>query len=253
MNSAQAVADRLKGNLLHVDTKSFYEFTNAEELFSRVRRMFREIPHLAYHQDGFMFTPSNIIYNPHSDNFPLTARVLTRMPDICKWKPKEQLTIDLIIQHDGENVNLYATNDVKPGLVRFVGDKNEPFKNQLDLQSIEGLPDGTIVEFGWDYNRGSLYMHKVRLDKRSPNRIDIVLDVWADIHNPISKEIISGETFTFLRKYHNRIKRNLYNEALSMAKSDKTLLDIGSGRGGDVANGLVIVELWRLNLMPNIF
>ncbi len=40
---------------------------------------------LDYLQDGLMFTPSGI-YNPESDKLPFKDRVLTKNPDVCKYK-----------------------------------------------------------------------------------------------------------------------------------------------------------------------
>jgi hypothetical protein len=84
MNHAQAVADIFKTNLLQVNTKTFRNFGTPQEFFSVMRDMYREQEHLAYKQDGFMFTPVNSVYNAHSDDYPLYQRVLTRYPDICK-------------------------------------------------------------------------------------------------------------------------------------------------------------------------
>ncbi len=237
MNHAQAVADKFKTNLLFVNTKSFKNFTTPNEFYAVMREMFREQPTLSYQQDGFMFTPANTIYNPHSDSLPLYQRVLTKYPDICKWKPQDQLTIDFSIEWkdgpEGKYIQLYVNDKGKK--VIFAGTKAFPYDmlgSQIDSyhQLTTNLPNGSIVEYGWDYDRNLLIPHRVRYDKTKPNKMDIAVDVWMDINNPLTKETMTGDSSVLLRRYHNRVKTSLLSQG-----EGKTLLDIGSGRGGDVA------------------
>jgi hypothetical protein len=60
--------------------------------------------------------------------------------------------------------------------------------------------------------------------------MDIAKDVWNDINNPMSAEIITGKTFTFLFRYHNRIKKSLFQRI----EPGYDLIDIGYGKGGDI-------------------
>ena len=240
MNHAQAVADLFKTQLLLINTKSFKNFTTPQQFFAVMREMFREQVHLRYKQDGFMFTPVNAVYNPHSDTHPLYRRVLTDYPDICKWKPQEQLTIDFqirwAIDEEGAIIILYVNSKGKP--VRFNGTKTFPYQNTVDDRHpmTAGLPNGTIVEYGWDYERGLFIPHKIRHDKTKPNKIDIAGDVWMDIQRPLDQATMEGESFSLLRAYHNRIKKFLFNDPnQNPTPTNPTLLDIGSGRGGDVA------------------
>ena len=242
MNHAKAVAENFKTPLLQIDTKSFVNFGTPQEFFSTMRDMFREQPHLTYDQDGFMFTPVNEIYNPHSNKHKLSTRVLTRYPDICKWKPIEELTIDFQIKWkifpDGTKyISLYSNEKGKP--VLFKGTTIAPFENMIDHYHplTLDLPNNTIVEYGWDYDENLFVPKRVRHDKIKPNTIDIAEDVWSDIQKPLDKETMIGQTLTLMRRYHNRIKTNLIQSVfkLNPNKKDLTLLDIGSGRGGDVA------------------
>jgi hypothetical protein len=95
---AQSVSDIIKGDILTINTKSFKNISTPQEFFKIMREMFREQLLLTYQQDGFMFTPQNVQYNPHSDTNPLYRRILTIYPDICKWKSKDELTIDFLIK-----------------------------------------------------------------------------------------------------------------------------------------------------------
>jgi len=226
MQYAQEVANSMKGDLIRVNTKNFHVFETPDEFFKLMRDMFREQLILPYMQDGFMFTPENTVYNPHSDKYPLYKRKLSDYPDICKWKPKEELTIDLRIKWkavpNGKILELYTVD--KGNEVLF--DKfNVDSENSMTIN----LPSNSIVEYGYNYEKDILEPRRVRVDKRFPNRKDVVEDVAQDIMNPLTKETMQGDTFTLLRKYHNSIKKKLFEKA-----GGKTLLDIGSGYGGDL-------------------
>lgn len=231
--------------LLQVTTKTFRQFTTPEEFYSIMDQMFAEQSQLSYEQDGFMFTPGLTPYNPHSDRHPLHQRTLTRMPDICKWKPKTQLTIDFLLRWGpmtpaGRTLTLLSGS--MPGaasdLVAFTGSNINPFDvaTMVDTNHVltQDVNSGTIVEYAWDFTREVLYPVRIRHEKARPNRLDIAQDVWDDIHHPIEERTLKGDDFTLVFAYHNRIKRGLYDFATQDRKA-RTLLDIGAGRGGDVA------------------
>lgn len=220
---AQSVADVIKTDILTVNTKSFRNISTPQEFFAIMREMFREQPLLAYKQDGFMFTPQNVAYNPHSDSHPLFTRILTKYPDICKWKPKEELTIDFLVQNGEAGTRLYSNQKGTPVIFRPAVGKYDAFDPMT-----KDLPDNTIVEYAYDYDSELLYPTRIRHDKDKPNSIEIAEDVWSDITTPLDKTTLEGNDFTLLRRYHNRIKREL------LSINRKCLLDIGSGRGGDV-------------------
>lgn len=274
MIRAQIVADYLKSTVIQVITKTFREFRTAEEFFTIMSEMFAEQPNLSYKQDGFLFTPAYVMYNPHSDKYKLSQRVLTRYPDICKWKPKEQLTIDFLIcpkiVNAVKTIELYSTeqivdNDrnnrnnrsrqVRPAcasnidntpLVRFTGTSSYPFSNEIDMDNplTMNVPNRTIVEYRWDYERRLFVPERIRHDKTKPNRNEIAIDVWEDIHDPIDENVLTGNSFRLLRKYHNRIKSELFRIASkNVIYGRRTLLDIGSGRGGDVRKWLLFDKI----------
>lgn len=242
MGYGQAVADTLKDmadlteNILRVDTKSFRVFNTPQEFFALMREMYREQLHLIYKNDGFMFTPTDTEYNPHSDRLPVFKRILTEAPDICKWKPKEELTIDFQIKWEadasspiGRSISLYVSDRGQPVLFSFSGfDSNKiDHLNPLTLN----LPSGTVVEYEYNYERDILVPKRVRFDKPKGNGIEIAKNIWEDIQNPIEVNTMQGDSLILLRRYHNRIKRELFN---SVNPKGRTLLDIGSGAGGDL-------------------
>lgn len=243
MQTCQTVKNLIpEGDLLTIHTKEFKNFTGAEKFFQIMREMFAQQPSLPYRQDGFIFSPNNVPYNPGSDKFPLHERILTQIPDNCKWKPREELTIDFALSWKTSpgrpNTLELLTSDRRDSGERvnsvFRGSRRFPFSGRIDSDNplLAGLESGTVVEFRMDFNSGEgvLVPTRIRYDKPWPNRREIALDVWQDIHSPLTRETMEGDTLDLVRRYHNRIK----SELLSSLPEGSTLLDLGSGRGGDV-------------------
>lgn len=111
-----------------------------------------------------------------------------------------------------------------------------------------------IIEMIYDTEAGAEYNWipiRVRKDKTEPNFITNALDVWRSIHFPITESMLIGtenipdienevyynnrsHTDNSLRIFHRLgIKDLLFRETLSKSDSKK-LLDIGSGKGGDI-------------------
>lgn len=237
MGALQQVADRYKTREdLYITTKTFLSFNTVEQFQTIMSQMFNQQASLAFRQDGFMFTPETTVYNPRSNQYPLYKRVLTRYPDICKWKPKEKLTIDFMYELIAEGKVRLTTIGTNGAVEEFRGSTINPFNPERMIETknpiTSNVPNGSIVEYGWDYTRHILIPHLVRTNKTRPNNTLIAMDVWDDIHNPIEASTLTGDSFALLRAYHNRVKRSLFSGAVS---NGATLLDIGSGRGGDVS------------------
>jgi len=246
MNRAYNAVNRMEldaNSRLLISFKSFRQIASPEEFFSVMQRMFSEKPILPYHEDGFIFMSGVAPYNPirrlerqGKRRIPLRERSLTKMPDICKWKPVERLTIDFSITHrPGGKVELLALEG-RDKCVPFRGTSIIPFDSEKmvdhehEMLNPEKYPTKTIIEFRWDFDREMFVPVMARLDKQKPNRMEIAKDDYSDIFDPITQETLEGKNFRLMRKYHNSIKRNLFTKV----KSGQYLLDIGSGRGGDV-------------------
>lgn len=254
---------------------------------------------LRFASDGLIFTPTNASYIPHvedpddqesrrTDAYALRDRSLTVMPDLCKWKPVEKMTIDFTIRRtgrDGNQVALYSGQGLD-NLVPFLGSRINPF-NPLAVDivgtNVANLPDGSIVEFHYDPNitlgtgansiHGAFLPDRARPDRTYPNSLATAMSNWDWIMDPITEETLTGRSFTLVFKYHNRIKRDLFDTVLLLPgmRSSGTqvigdvteeiteslqsqglnvsegqvdlvspsggpfLLDIGSGRGGDTS------------------
>jgi len=221
-------------------TKDFRSFTTPNEFYDIMKSMFAQQNLLTYQQDGFLFTPFSTPYNSHSDKFPQYERVLNKHPDICKWKRKEEMTIDFEIlwskiNPDGSrNLILLSKEDYpKKGSIVFSGTKFNPYDSSMvDVNNkiTIDLPSGTIVEYAWDFNKNMLYPYRTRPDKTGANRISVAKNNWDWIFNPVSEETLTGDNIKLAIEYHKRIKNELFNFARG-----KTLLDIGSGKGGDIS------------------
>ena len=186
-------------------------------------------------------------------------------------------------------------------IVPFVGDRYNPFDpTQVDMQGelSKNAKVGQIIEFSWSDRtdsappslqsssqvqaqvisddkdkistekkvKGRLVPVRLRPDREWPNRLDVALDDWRLIHDPITEDTIRGQDLTLLKKYHNKIKKGLFREAalrftprsdqaprnvkgkksknvsreysrdvIPRPVSEAILLDIGSGLGADVS------------------
>lgn len=208
--------------------------------FKTIRIMYDEQPKLDYPTDGFIFTPTGK-YNYHSDKLPIALRDLHINPDVCKWKPPNQITIDFRIIYNNNKIELYVY-DVKRKLeVPFTGtDRNPMSQDMIDASFNNVEYYDKIVESSYDIICDKMKPLKIRDDKEGPNRLDIATANWRDIHDPITIEDLAGETLTLVNKYHNQVKNILYGLPTSYEKLDfeipinYNLLDIGGGKGGDL-------------------
>lgn len=222
----------LQTNVLSVDIKKTVELKTPEDFFSNVNSFLNEKDKLDYPEDGLMFIPIDVIYNPHSDDLPLKDRVLTHVPDTCKWKPVGDITIDFVLKRiPGNKIELYSYDKVSKQNVPFHGDQINPLTPDMiayDDPMLIGVDPKQVVEFEWRNDK--FYPRKLRTDKLVPNDIQVALDDWKDIMDPVTEEYIRGQNLNMSFAYHNRIKRDLYKQI----PIGSSILDIGSGRGGDI-------------------
>ena len=199
-----------------------------------------------------MFIPIDTIYNPKSQ-YVRTKRVLTKIPDTCKWKESSDITIDFKIKRVANNlIELYVydpSSDIKDDKnlfandVQFVGSNRYPLTSEMidhEHSKTKDLPSGQIVEYEWIWFDGSgiLQPRKVRYDKHGANREQVALDDWEDIMDPITDKEIRGENTKMVDRFFNKIKFTLYKQ---ISEPDgANLLDIGAGKGGDVSKWEVL-------------
>jgi len=262
--------------LLAVNTKTFKGFKTPDDFFHLMSEMFREQPYLSYENDGFILMPENMPYyswkgkekgSKRSDRLPLYMRKLTKRPDICKWKPQDDLTIDFAIQWKAtpSGTKLILLVGERQGkLSVFEGTSFNPLGDNVSNKSQDGklvltpelTPSGTVVEFKWlisatDPRKGTLVPVRLRTDKNRPNGRPFAEDTWDLNHRSILESTLKGEDLILMRRYFNRVKRQeLFSEDVKRFRPDKqrlsspfykqtstqvkpTILGIGTGNGGD--------------------
>jgi hypothetical protein len=217
---------------------------SSNEFFKAMKMVFAMEQRLNYDTDGVVFTPINAPYNPENQNVKKHLRNLTNFADICKWKPADRYTIDMRVIQTPEKRAVYTS---KGNLnEEFVGDERNPFDPELQIDWYDPLfykvPNFTIVEFGPKLNSDGKRIYAenggvilkpilVREDKPYANGTRTALDVWEDLNDPIQEKTLLGETLQLVRKYHNRVKKELLE---SVSGDDNHLIDIGFGKGGDI-------------------
>ena len=184
--------------------------------------------------------------------------------DTLKWKFPSKVTIDLQMkkrqgtsfQTLGESYDLLVRNGIvfnflAPGSTsNRLQDRTYATVTFPPSQTILGMDSsqlsGLIGEFGYDVKTSSFVLHRIRWDKELPNGYKVVEETFQDIlyiktlpyvlSNIQTIESFEGSVVSFekisetYRKKANLIKDRLIQQHCS----NRTVLDIGSGRGGDV-------------------
>jgi predicted RNA methylase len=170
--------------------------------------------------DGIIYT-SNSRYNSN----------------IYKWKYPDKMSIDFSVYKIGKNLyELYVKDNVEgfPVNVPFHGNNLYELKEALYLCEDKDLKQGGIYEFGYNNDTQTFILFRERPDKIDPNYITVAENVWTDIKNPYTSTelitLLSPKVLEQYRKYQNGIKRKLIEEYCY----NKNVLDLGSGRGGDL-------------------
>ncbi len=191
-------------------------------VFERVRKL---MDGKTYKSDGLIFQPIHWYKNNNT----------------YKWKPPNELTIDFFMKQNSADTYIPHVLDGKEK-VPFRGSKNHPFDGVVKG---ENLGD-KIIECMWTGVEFEYY--REREDRSMPNNKVTAIDVWSDIMNPIPKRSIRGETLQIMRKYHNIEKKKILEKYLS---NRQTIIDIGSGRGGDLAkwNSIGLKKIYAIE--PN--
>nr|QBK85526.1 MAG: mRNA capping enzyme [Marseillevirus LCMAC101] len=180
-----------------------------------------------------------------------------------KWKPPPQLTIDFYLQpmtrkeidergiEYEEGGHYYYTmvgntdRNRKKDMKIFTGNNKYPYDGYIIRESntIEegGEPiDGRIVECKWEKgefeygeDQWDFNPFRIREDRTRPNDFwPTAVSVWEDIKYPITRDTIEGRNLKLMRKYHNEVKMDMLSKNFAPGQ---TIMDIGSGRGGDIS------------------
>ena len=204
--------------------KEFYGVERTEWLLQQLTRD---------DNDGLIYTP-NGPYLPAFDS-PIK---------IFKWKFPEKMTIDFqVLYIEGNRYRLVLHDGQRP--YPFEGTRCYPMRHAVYYSDAPLVNQG-IYEFGYDFLKRAFVLFRARENKVLPNYYTVGLSVWNDMCEPFTERDLilhlndrtktDGETddvskeFKKYKRYHNTIKKELIESTCV----DKTVLDIGIGRGGDL-------------------
>ncbi len=238
LNTLQDIGEKINVSsnipFLKIIVKTFHMSTKETPFYENVKKAFNDnekYEKQGLRTDGIILQP---VKRPYQNN------------ETYKWKPVEELTIDFeVIKVQEDRYNLVSFSKGKPittsskeysksEYVAFRGSKQNPYfksvkfpKNQFNGEDV----DKRIIEFKWNREEENFEPVRFRDDRPIPNELNIAIDVWTDIMNPIYETTIKGEDLVVMRRCHNMIKERMLKEFAAGG----SLLDIGSGRGGDLA------------------
>ena len=226
MAIAQAVATGVgEGLPFEFYFKEFYDIGRTPEDFAMAYSK-AVAGGLPFETDGAIMTPSTGSHQPMREYKPIQQRRLCVQADLCKIKPLHLLSIDFRVL-DGK---IYS-GDRKKEPTPFPPARKLRHPNPVIEYDLSPY-NGRIVEFlpkltekGW-----SLVPGRIRTDKLFPNSLESAIDVWNDIHEPITEDFLLGRDFGRLFIQNNVVKRQLLDGIAETA----IVIDIGSGRGGDL-------------------
>ena len=215
-------------NKLFIKHKQYFLINSIDTFYNVMEDVMKERETVFYKEDGFIITPDRSPYITSGASKQFPERILSLHSDICKWKPKEKLTVDFLYEFDGEHIIKTKNRDV----IHFKGTPISKKFRFIELESIKNR-SGSIVEFRPIEIIGDVVVLKpdrIREDKIFPNDYYIVENIYHLLMNPIEKETLLGKDTVLMRKFHNRLKRDLLNDV----PKNSILIDIGSGKGGDI-------------------
>jgi len=160
-----------------------------------------------------------------------------------KWKEFDKLTIDFLftpfskeeLEENKDNINKKYAYWISAGRREvFQGTKSHPYSGVVQLDSDEldqQKLSNKIVECRWDLDELSFVPIRIRIDRTQPNNTYTAKNIWEDIVNPFAINTLTGDDLVVMRKFHNQIKKDMLQKNFGHGS---IILDIGSGRGGDL-------------------
>ena len=157
---------------------------------------------------------------------------------IYKWKPVKDLSIDAELKEGKYYLSEFNKKTNKRDVVKY-DDSRTKLRSKIVFRNTLNLSDG-IIEFEPLMEEGEIVMDdgkvvlvskRIRPDKTFPNTAGVAAKLHSLILSPISEQTLKGEDTVLMRKYHNILKRSIFDNA----ESNSYLIDIGSGKGGDLS------------------
>jgi len=210
-------------NLKVLEKKIFHLGKTSEEFFTNFAKCYEHRKEIIYNDDGYIFTPVDSPFKTPGQDRRGEVKNISVYPDLCKFKPIEKKSIDLLVREG--KLYSFTGNIKKPKYIEVRG-------IDFILQEDTNL-EGEIVEFFPDLSGKTpmLTPDRIRTDKVVPNKLPQVLETIKSYRerNPITERTFLQEDTVLMRHYQNEIKRDL------IERIDGLVIDIGSGKGGDLA------------------
>lgn len=214
-----------KRNNLDLRIIPYTRLTGIDNFFTQMNEALDKLKNTDYKTDGLMFTPNFTPYNTWltlRDQMPtLEERILTKYPDMCKWKPSSHLTIDFRVRIESDGQMIFLSRGPE-GDVPFTGTQLNPINKPM----IEGvfLSSGSIHEFLVTPEETTLLKYvRPRYDKKNPNSVEIANDIWDLAFHPVSESTLRGLDDTLLQK----CIQTKINDIVSRIPKNSKILDIG--------------------------
>jgi len=211
--------------------KVYYPCRTIPEFYTSVQAFIDNTNALSYKTDGLIFTPNsgylptgNVAFSRRATTKDTKMRTLANYTDICKWKPRELNTFDVLFEK--EQFWIISNNG---GLEVFKPNGKELITGDIIYDMKPAVfNEGVVYEIGWDFTLGKPLLHRARYNKTLPNSAKVAYDAWRMLFNPLDVKALLGRDLTLMRRYQNREKARVLN------MGSGRLLDLGSGRGGDI-------------------
>lgn len=181
-----------------------YTYENkVDRFFEKMNQVFKEMEDLEHGNDGLVFHPIYSPYLPEGQSVPKKDRILNQYKDVCKWKPVDKQTIDFLVQ-DGKL--LVSNGSVFKGTETYPFDR-ENYEIQDDLEN-------KVVEFKPVFEKGKYvyYPERIRTDKIFPNSLDVALEGWKLVRDPITEKMLTGKGNRLLQEYKHRTVYSLIKD-----------------------------------------
>ena len=211
--------------------KQYFPCRTVPEFYATAQAIIDNFDALPYKNDGIIFTPNgpylptgNIAFSRHATSRPTKPRTLANYTDVCKWKPHRLNTFDLLYE---DNKFWVIGNNGGLELFKPNGKELNPTDVIYDLKPAT-FNEGIVYEIGWDFDLQKPLLYRIRHNKTLPNSAKVAYDAWKMLFNPLEINTLLGRDITLMRRYQNREKAKILN------KGTGRLLDLGSGRGGDI-------------------
>lgn len=190
--------------------------------------------------DGYIITPEQ---KPYLDFVMSKGGQVKSVSWVRKWKTR--ITIDFQVKmNSSKKWGLYSPNlkraEDANGIDRIVEVEYIPrgiVYVEIPQEELESYAY-KIVECEWVFInelKGTFKILRSRSDRKDGNPLYIANLLMQAILKPIDREVFLDQRLKFMRAYHNSVKRELLGKYSGGPGTKSVLVDLGSGRGGDLS------------------